>query len=94
MYVLFYRKTHLELVKICQEADDTFGLHILLSVITSIAVITGSLYHVYILFFNTNISELNFRRIIFNVGIWLIYYFSKIYAFSSCCNEVSNEVSK
>ncbi|OXU27133.1 hypothetical protein TSAR_012999 [Trichomalopsis sarcophagae] len=34
------KKAHLTLVKICQETDDTFGLHILLSVIVAVITIT------------------------------------------------------
>ncbi|XP_031786745.1 gustatory receptor 53 isoform X1 [Nasonia vitripennis] len=85
------KKAHLTLVKICQETDDTFGLHILLSVIVAIITITVSIYHIYMLVDYLSISRAIYDNTLLPVCILLIYYYVKIHAISHFCSSTSEE---
>lgn len=92
LYIIVYRKAHLTLVKVCQETDDTFGLHILLSVIVAVIAITVSIYHIYMLVNYLNISQALSDNTLLPVCILLIYYYVKIHVISHYCSSTSQEV--
>ncbi|NP_001164461.1 gustatory receptor 58 [Nasonia vitripennis] len=86
------KEIHLQLISACQEINNTYGLHLLLSIIFAFAVITGNMYLCYMSSRNSNIPHYILVKTLVVSGIWIVHYGMKICYFSivcGCCTENS-----
>ncbi|XP_014227433.1 gustatory receptor 68a-like [Trichogramma pretiosum] len=81
------KKIHLALVNICQEADRSYGLQIILSSVVAFAIITGNMYVNYLVLVELHLPRQIMMKSIIGGAIWIAYYTLKIRCFSCVCTR-------
>ncbi|OXU27131.1 hypothetical protein TSAR_012997 [Trichomalopsis sarcophagae] len=85
---------HLRLVKLCREANNLYGFHILLSIAIAFVMIINKIFNIYVVLNDDDIDEgSKFRTIVRSVN-WLIYYIVRNLTSCCLCNTVLNTARK
>ena len=88
----FVREIHLLLVRLCLEGNNAYAIQLLLTIAVAFGVITGHLYNIYTVLQNSYVSKETINNIIFNSGVWIIYYTTKICMISCASNSCADNV--
>lgn len=89
MLYLLNRVAHLRLVKLCREANNTYGLHVLVSIVMAFIMILDGSFDIYLCIVNFQDSKIN--ELIRCVN-WISYYLVKTIFLSWFCTSVYKAV--
>ncbi|OXU27136.1 hypothetical protein TSAR_013002 [Trichomalopsis sarcophagae] len=87
------KQIHLQLIKICQESDNSYGFQILSSILVAIMVITANMYMEYIIVVKLNLPRKFVYRTIIIGSIWITYHIAKLFALSWVCSSCVEQLS-
>ena len=92
--MFLFRLVHLELVKLCRLAGDTYGLHILVSIVLAFGMMVSNIYSMYnVLTSSDDKSKEWITKSMITCSNWLAYNMYKIVLLSWFCDSVCQEVS-
>lgn len=88
---LFTRQAHLQLVKLCREANNTYGFHILLSIVTAFVIIINTIFNIYLCLIDEISPREKYEELARN-GILFLYFWVKLAANSWLSTAVCRTV--